>query len=162
MLTFDNDKILYHSNNKIKINYGLPCKELFFRCAYKYLSSPYINDIFNYTNSILKNGEIIKSILLLMNGQERFNRQSTEYFNLIQPFLYHTSPPPDGVNIYSFSINPEQFQPSGYANFSKIDDIEINLIIDNNVSYTRPVYYRTYAITMNILKFSNGLAGVEF
>jgi len=162
LLSFDNDKVLYQTNNKIKINYFLPCKEIIFRCSYQYLTSGYINDIFNYTTNINKNNNIIQSVLLLMNGQQRFSTQKNYYFNLIQPFLYHTSPPPDGVNIYSFSINPEQFQPSGYANFSKIDDIEINLIIDNNVSYTRPVYYRTYAITMNILKFSNGLAGVEF
>jgi hypothetical protein len=162
VLTFDNDKILYHTNNKIKINYSLPCKEIIFRCVYNYLNSGYIKDKFNYTTNIVKNNDIISSVLLLMNGQERFSRQSNDYFSLIQPFLYHTATPPLGVYIYSFSINPEEFQPSGYSNFSKIDDIEINLVIDKNVSYNRPVYYRTYAVTMNILKFSNGLAGFIF
>ena len=162
VLTFDNDKILYHANNKIKINYSLPCKELFFKCIYNYINSGYIKDKFNYTTSIVKDDHIIKSILLLMNGQERFVRQSNEYFSLIQPYLYHTTAPPFGVYNYSFSINPEQFQPSGYSNFSKIDDIELNIVIDKNVSYIRPVYFRTYAITMNILKFSNGLVGFLF
>ena len=162
VLTFDNDKILYHANNKLKINYSLPCKELIFRCSYNYINSGYIKDKFNYSTSIIKDNQIIQSVLLLMNGQERFSRQSNYYFNLIQPYLYHTTSPPFGVYNYSFSINPEEFQPSGYSNFSKIDDIEINIVIDNNVSYTRPVYFRTYAITMNILKFSNGLVGFIF
>jgi hypothetical protein len=100
-LTFDNDKVLYHTNNKIKINYSLPCKELIFRCNYNYLSSGYIKDKFNYTSSILKDQQIINSTLLVMNGQERFSRQSNDYFSLIQPFLYHTATPPLGVYIYS-------------------------------------------------------------
>ena len=162
VLTFDNDKILYHANNKIKINYALPCKELIFRCSYNYLNSGYIKDKFNYTTSIIKDNQIIQSVLLLMNGQERFARQSNYYFNLIQPFLYHTSPPSTGIYNYSFSINPEEFQPSGYCNFSKIDDMEFNIVINNNVSYIRPVYFRIYAITMNVLKFSNGLGGFIF
>lgn len=161
VLSFDNDKILYHTNNKIKINYTLPCKEMYFRCAYQYINTGYIMDNFNYTTNIINGTNIINSVLLLMNGQERFNKQSVEYFNQIQPFLYHTSPPPTGLNIYSFSINPEKFQPSGYCNFSKIDDIEIDFVIDKNVSYSRPVYFRVYAIILNILKFSNGLTGLN-
>ena len=161
-LTFDNDKVLYHTNNKIKINYSLPCKELIFRCNYNYLSSGYIKDKFNYTSSILKDQQIINSTLLVMNGQERFSRQSINYFQLIQPYLYHTCGTPDGVCLYSFSINPEEFQPSGYCNFAQIEDIEINIVIDKNVSYSRPVYLRTYAVVMNLLEFSNGLARIIF
>jgi hypothetical protein len=43
-----------------------------------------------------------------------------------------------------------------------MDDIEFNIVINNNVSYNRPVYFRVYAITMNVLKFSNGLGGFIF
>lgn len=161
-LTFDNDKVLYHTNNKIKINYSLPCKEIIFRCAYSYLSSGYCKDKFNYTASIIQNKQIINSVLLLMNGQERFSKQSTNYFQLIQPFQYHTSSTPKGVCVYSFAIKPEEFQPSGYCNFTQVEDIEINIVIDKNVSYSRPVYFRTYAIVMNILEFSNGLVKTVF
>lgn len=162
IVQFDNDKVIYHTNNKIKINYTLPCKEIIFRCGFNYLNTGYIKDKFNYTGSIVKDKQIINSVLLLMNGQERFSRQSTDYFELIQPYLYHTSAPPQGVCVYSFSINPVEFQPSGYCNFTQIEDIEINLVIDKSVSYSRPVYFRTYAIVINILEFNYGLVKVIF
>jgi len=162
ILLFDNDKILYHANNKIKINYNLPCKEIIFRCNYNYIQNNYIKDKFNYSTDILKTSNIINSVLLLMNGQERFNKQTIEYFDQIQPFLYHTNHLPIGLNLYSFSINPEEFQPSGYCNFSKINDIEINIIINKNVSYTRPIDFRVYAVVMNILQFENGLCNFVF
>jgi hypothetical protein len=163
LLTFDNDKVLYQTNNKIKINYTLLCKELFFRCNYDYIQNGYILDTFNYTNSILKSGtNIINSILILMNGQQRLSQQNSDYFNLIQPYMYHTNQPKTGLNIYSFSIKPEEFQPSGYCNLSKIEDIEIDIVIDKNVSYVRPINFRVYGTILNILKFSNGLCKLEF
>ena len=160
-LTFDNDKILYYANNKIKINYALPCKEIIFRCNYNYFNN-YILDIFNYTTNIYDGEDIINTVLILMNGQQRFTIQENNYFNQIQPFLYHTKKSSKGINIYSFSINPEKFQPSGYCNFSKIDDIEININIDNNVSYIRPVYFRVYGLIYNILKISDGICSTLF
>lgn len=161
-LTFDNEKVLYHTNNKIKINYSNPCKELIFRCNYGYLNIGYVKDKFNYTNSILKNQQIINSASLIINGQERFTKQPVEYFQYIQPYLYHTCGPPLGVCFYSFAINPQEFQPSGYCNLTQIEDMELHVVIDKNVSYTRPVYLRTYAIVMNILEFKHGLVKVVF
>jgi hypothetical protein len=155
-LTFDNDKILYYANNKIKINYSLPCKEFILRCGYNYINNGYINDVFNYTTCIEKGNSIINNISILFNSQERFKQQNIEYFQYIQPYMYHTNNLPLGVNTYSFSINPQDFQISGYSNLTEFD-IQINLIIDKNVSFTRYVNFRLYALTINIIKIENGI-----
>jgi hypothetical protein len=155
-LTFDNDKILYYANNKIKINYSLPCKEFILRCGYNYINNGYINDVFNYTTCIEKGNSIINNISILFNSQERFKQQNIEYFQYIQPYMYHTNNLPLGVNTYSFSINPQDFQISGYSNLTEFD-IQINLTIDKNVSFTRYVNFRLYALTINIIKIENGI-----
>lgn len=155
-LTFDNDKKLYNGNNKIKYNYNLPCKEFIFRCSYNYISNGYINDIFNYTNCIINGISIIKNIYIYFNSQERLKNQSIEYFQYIQPYMFHTYNSPKGVNTYSFSINPEEIQTSGYCNLSEIDDIQINVFIDNKVSQNRHVNFRLYARTINIIKIEDG------
>jgi hypothetical protein len=155
-LTFDNDKKLYYANNKVKINYSLGCKEFILRCGYSYINNGYINDVFNYSTCIEKGNPIINNISILLNSQERFKQQSIEYFQYIQPYMYHTCDLPLGVDIYSFSINPQDIQLSGYCNLTEIDDIQINLSIDKNVSYTRFINFRLYAITINIIKIENG------
>jgi len=162
VLTYDTEKILYHANNKIKVNYGQTCKEFIFRCNYNYITSGYILDAFNYTTCIINGSNIINTALLLLNGQERFKQQSIEYFEYIQSFMYHTTASAVGINIYSFAIEPEKHQPSGYCNLSKMDDIEIDIIIDKNVSNTRYVTFRIYAVTYNILKINNGIASLVF
>ena len=155
-LTFDNDKILYNTNNKIKINYKCPCKEFILRCSYNYLSSPYINDIFNYTDCIINGTPIINSISILLNSQERIKQQCIEYFQYVQPFMSHTFNSPKGVNIYSFSINPEESQASGYCNLSEMDDIQINVSVGNKVSLSRYINFRLYARTINIIQIQDG------
>ena len=60
-----------------------------------------------------------------MNGQNRLTQRSSDYFNLIQPFQHHYNKLLKGVYSYSFSLYPEEHQPSGSCNLSKIDDYEL-------------------------------------
>lgn len=155
VLQFDNDRLVFHSNNKIKIGYINPCKELIFRGQYDYITSGYSKDKFNYTN--LNNESIIKRVQFLLNGQERLKEKTSQYFEWLHTTQNHTSNPSLGINVYSFSLKPEDHQPTGSCNLSKMDDIVLGFTVDKGVSYQRPIKLRIYALTMNLLKIEDGI-----
>ena len=72
-------------------------------------------------------GNIVEHGLLQLNGHDRFDRREGAYFNYVQPDQHHTNTPADGINVYSFALHPEQHQPSGTANLSRIDNTQLNL-----------------------------------
>jgi len=161
---FDNDKLVFHSNNKIKLGYKNSVKELIIRANYDYLLKGYCKESFNYTNLPyeLEGNNIVKRSSILLNGQERVKEKTFNYFEYIQNIQNHTVYNNTGINTYSFSLKPEDITPSGTCNFSNCDDIVINLTIDKGVSYLRPVKIKVYALTYNILKISNGLGKLLF
>jgi hypothetical protein len=59
---------------------------------------------------------------LQLNGHDRFQERLGSYFNLVQPYQHHTNVPPTGINVYSFGLKPEEHQPSGTCNMSRIDN----------------------------------------
>lgn len=160
---FDNDKILYHAHNKIKLSYTNPCKELIFRANYDYFSSGYSNDKFNYTNAPkgVVQTSLIKTIQLLLNGQERIKETEANYYEWIQIFENHSKSPSIGIGCYSFALKPEDMLVTGSCNFSKMDDIVLQVTIDKGVNYTRPIKIRVYAVTVNILKIKNGIIDLD-
>ena len=64
---------------------------------------------------------------LVLNGQDRFKEQSAKYFNQVQPFAHHTGSPCAGVYSYSFALKPEEHQPTGTCNFSRIDNAQMSV-----------------------------------
>jgi len=163
-LQFEGDKTIVSNNAKIKLGFSHPCKELIFRCQYNYIANSPLNDSTNYTNYIdsTSGANIIRKATLLLNGNPRFSNRTEDYFNQVQPFQSHTQSPPPGVNIYAFAINPEKHQQSGSLNFSKVDDIVLEISVDKAVSYTNPAVLKVYCFSYNILRIINGLAGVAF
>ena len=160
VLQFDNDKQLFHMNNKIKVGYNNLCKTLIFRGQYDYYSSGYMKDKFNYEN---ESGEsLIRRARILFNGQERVRDKTTEYYEWIQPYQTHTHPPPKGVCMYSFALTPETHQPTGAVNLSMINDIVLDVTVDKGVSYQRPIKLRIYSVTLNVLRIINGVVSIAF
>lgn len=162
ILKYDNPKIIYHANSKMKINQSLPCTGLYFNCSYDYLKNGYLKDKYNYTNDVYKTDEIINSATLIMNGQNRLDKQNMDHFNMIEAYKYHDNVGSIGLGSYSFSIDPNNVQPAGYCNFAKIPNVEIKLNINKNVSYDRPIKFNIYAMVLNIISFENGLAELLF
>ena len=72
-------------------------------------------------------GNPVDKALIQLNGHDRFDQREGSYFNYVQPLQHHTRTPCDGVNVYSFALHPEQHQPSGTANLSRIDSTQLNL-----------------------------------
>jgi hypothetical protein len=98
---------------------------------------------------------------IFLNGVRRFDEREGVYFNTIQPYQHHTNTPSVGINVYSFSIEPENHQPSGTCNFSRIDDAQINLTVTEQAS-KRSLSMRVYALSYTVLRISNGAAGISY
>jgi hypothetical protein len=126
---------------------------------------------------------------LQINGQDRLDRRYGDYFNKVQPLQHHTGTmkplgfPDDvahqgrvggsalptshqGIYSYSFALKPEEHQPSGTCNFSRIDTATIVLtmsgdyIIDEATDNNWNV--RVYATNYNVLRIMSGMAGLAY
>lgn len=138
-------------------------------------------DSFDNGFNIMYNGT------LLLNGHERFKPRDSAFFGYVQPYLYHTgnvltryiivaepglstiaepfniAGTDSGVYVYSFSLDPENVQPSGTCNFSRINKVEFNFDIrggsqETGVKYNLYIYVRS----MNVLRIMGGIGGLVF
>jgi hypothetical protein len=112
-----------------------------------------------------KEKEILKSATFLFNGIERMEEKDGSYFNLIQPYQHHSVVPSPGIYVYSFSLLPEQFQPSGACNMSRINNIELRTSIISPDETSQPSYkydMRVYIVNYNFLRVQGGLGGLAF
>jgi hypothetical protein len=100
---------------------------------------------------------------LQLNGQDRFSEREGTYFDLVQPYQHHTRNPDTGINVYSFALRPEEHQPSGTCNFSRIDNATLQLVLSNNtVAGTNTAKVRVYATNYNVLRVMSGMGGLAY
>ena len=100
---------------------------------------------------------------LQLNGQDRFSEREGSYFDVVQPFQHHTRHPDTGINVYSFALRPEEHQPSGSCNFSRIDNAVLQLVLSApTVGSTATAKVRVYAVNYNVLRVMSGMAGVAY
>ena len=100
---------------------------------------------------------------LQLNGQDRFSEREGSYFDLVQPFMVHSRTPDTGINVYSFALRPEEHQPSGTCNFSRIDNATLQLILSNaTVQGTSTAKVRVYATNYNVLRIMSGMGGLAY
>ena len=100
---------------------------------------------------------------LQLNGQDRFSEREGTYFSLVQPFQHHTRNPDEGINVYSFALRPEEHQPSGSCNFSRIDNATLQLVLSNaTVQGTSTAKVRVYATNYNVLRVMSGMGGLAY
>jgi len=100
---------------------------------------------------------------LQLNGQDRFTEREGRYFSRVQPFQHHTRTPAQGINVYSFALKPEEHQPSGTCNFSRIDKATLQLTVSvNTVRGGRTAQVRVYAVNYNVLRVMSGMGGLAY
>jgi hypothetical protein len=100
---------------------------------------------------------------LQLNGQDRFSEREGTYFDLVQPYQHHTRNPDTGINVYSFALRPEEHQPSGTCNFSRIDNATLQLVLSNaTVEGTNTAKVRVYATNYNVLRVMSGMGGLAY
>lgn len=96
---------------------------------------------------------------LVLNGQDRFKEQSGKYFNQVQAYNHHTGCPYPGVYSYSFALKPEEHQPTGTCNFSRIDNaqVAVTMGVANNATTMH-----MFATNYNVLRIQSGMGGLSF
>jgi hypothetical protein len=100
---------------------------------------------------------------LQLNGQDRFSEREGSYFSWVQPYQAHTRNPDEGINVYSFALRPEEHQPSGTCNFSRIDNATLQLVLSNaTVEGTKTAKVRVYAVNYNVLRIMSGMGGLAY
>jgi hypothetical protein len=98
---------------------------------------------------------------LQLNGQDRFSEREGTYFSLVQPKESHTRSPDEGINVLSFALRPEEHQPSGTCNFSRIDNATLQLVLSGaTVGNTNTAKVRVYATNYNVLRIMSGMGGL--
>jgi len=105
---------------------------------------------------------------VVLNGQDRFAAQNGKYFNAYQPLVYHSGVPYPGIYVYSFALKPEEHQPTGTCNFSRIDNAQVSVALKacsfNVVGTTNSgaCTQKLFAINYNILRIQSGMGGLAF
>ena len=100
---------------------------------------------------------------LQLNGQDRFSEREGTYFDLVQPFQHHTRHPDTGINVYSFALRPEEHQPSGTCNFSRIDNATLQLVVSAAaIGQNATAKVRVYATNYNVLRVMSGMGGLAY
>jgi hypothetical protein len=88
---------------------------------------------------------------LQLNGHDRFSERDGRYFNLVQPYQHHENVPSAGINVYSFGLKPEEHQPSGTCNMSRIDNATLQLTLTPEaVASGRSCKVKVFAVNYNV------------
>lgn len=115
-----------------------------------------------------------KNVRLLLNNANRWEQREGRYFRLVQPYQHHTNIPDKFIYCYSFALQPQDIQPSGTCNFSRIDSTKLDVLVDGRCFYgpsspitnandgNSGVSILVYATNWNVLRFKFGLGGVRF
>jgi len=163
---------------KPKLSFNHPCKELVWFCGTKFDdgTNKYVNNNnwTNYSTTILASDKYytptsaitsvnpISKGKLVLNGNDRFSERPGSYFNLIQPFQHHENIPSNpGINVYSFALKPEEHQPSGTLNMSRIDTAVLNLEF-NSIAGSETTSLYVYAVNYNVLRILSGMGGLAY
>jgi hypothetical protein len=117
----------------------------------------------------------VDQVLLQLNGQDRFSKRDGNYFNYVMPWSCHSNTPCDGLNMFSFALNPEDHQPSGTCNMSRIDNATLNIdfistvsystasaVANWNVSVASDAKCNIYATNYNVLRIMSGMGGLAY
>lgn len=134
------------ASSKIKLNFNHPVKELI------WVEQEDGDGVGEYTSTYT-------DAKLQLNGHERFSARAASYFQLVQPYQHHERVPEATkyINVYSFALKPEEHQPSGTCNMSRIDNATLNL---SSVESANTV--KVFAVNYNVLRVMSGMGGLAY
>jgi len=172
------------ASKSITLNFNHPVKELiWFARLDEHIDSKlgqYANmtdmscdnqDSSNNVSSLAKNPSqngkalahgLVNTAKLQLNGNDRFAERKGRYFNEVQPMCHHTRMPGPGIYVYSFALKPEDHQPSGSCNFSRIDNAKLVLTIGGLGTAVTAGVIKVYAVNYNVLRIMSGMGGLAY
>jgi hypothetical protein len=175
------DKIVSVSNidQRALLDFYHPCKELIWVSQKQaYLENLYGDNKCQWTNyslNINKQGNPFMSSSLSFNGYVRFDRFTGDYFNYVQPYAHHSNTPSNGINVYSFALKPEEHQPSGSCNLSRISKSVMDFILDpavfindtvtisnTELNNKTDVIISIFTQNINVLRIISGMAALAY
>jgi hypothetical protein len=151
------------SGASTELNFNHPVKELVWTRGFDTVDAANGNDLYKGLHQDLTAGDY----QLKLNGHDRFSARPLNYFTKQQVYMHHTGPGDlgytigspnvgasgDGIAVYSFALKPEEHQPSGTCNFSRID----------NAQLTGPAQARdVFAVNYNVLRIMSGMGGLAY
>jgi len=157
------------SMKSLRMNFNHPCKELVWAIRSSASNDVYWNN-FSTADPDTTNGEDtnnnyvisknpVMQAKIMLNGNDRFATRQGEYFSLVQPYQHHENTPDmyhKGINVYSFALKPEEHQPSGTLNMSRIDTAVLSL--SSRIAGTIHVF----AVNYNVLRILSGMGGLAY
>jgi hypothetical protein len=151
-----------------RLEFNHPCKE-FIWVLQRDIMAQY-NEWFNFsslaTHEQGTRTDLLSTAYIQLDGQDRISQRDAGYFRLVVPWHCHTAIPNDDfIYVYSFALRPEDQQPSGSLNASRIDNITLNTGITPDITLSPArgnATIRVYALNHNVLRFMNGFAGLLF
>jgi len=173
---FNEDKGVRGANNRIDLTFNHPVKELIWvaqpayytDCRIAAAQTPAVTRLTPFTY----NFDPVFDQWLQINGQDRLDRRFGDYYNKVQSFQHHTGymAPVNhaGVYLYSFALRPEEHQPSGTCNFSRIDTATIVMNMAGGITLGATETdrgdwnVRVYAINYNVLRVMSGMGGLAY
>lgn len=117
--------------------------------------------LYEADNSI-ENKDTFTSMKLLFNGGDRFTERPAKYFRLTQPYQYFKCCPDKYIYSYSFALRPYDLQPSGTCNFSRIDNVKMNIAFNATNQTATASKLKIYAVNYNVLRVMNGMSSIVF
>jgi hypothetical protein len=192
-LQFTGTETLNKSTNRIKLNFNHPCKELIWvaksvgthkksrwydynlaTAAISDRNAPYSINSSNFIEDVVPGSATynnpFKSAILQLNGNDRFAKREGLYFTHVQPYQHHTNVPVNNpINVYSFALKPEDHQPSGTLNMSRIDTATLMVEVKDPTENTGPNAEQysydginIYAVNYNVLRILSGMGGLAY
>lgn len=144
-------------NANIQLNFNNPMIELIWMVRRK--CNELCNSHFNYSGKWGR--DPINNVTLRFNNNSRLGTCEGKYYRLVEPYQSHSSIPEAFIYSYSFALFPEQAQPSGSANFSRIDNVEMQLSLQSEMS-DEDVSIIVFGRSWNVMRYREGLAGLSF
>ncbi len=156
----------------VNLNLNHPVKELIWVCKNTRAAGAQPSEYTNVALAALDNfagpstagANPIANAKLQLNGHDRFAVRDGAYFNKVQTFQAHTCiPDSPGINVYSFALKPEEHQPSGTCNFSRIDNAKLILTVGNTTAaIAAGATVKVFATNYNVLRVMSGMGGLAY
>jgi len=152
----------------VDLRFNHPCKEIVWVVQENTRNNPTNANYqpWNYCLGGAAGKDLVNKAVLQLNGHDRFREREGTYFRTTQPYQHHTGLFDTSSNknkgmfyTYSFALKPEDHQPSGSCNFSRIDNAVLNLDVASGVD-ARQV--RVYATNYNVLRIMSGMGGLAY